>query len=262
MKIKNGKLLDALDSPKFNLVNQIILLGYRGSIADGTYIPNRDGGIDDKDVIGMCVPPKEYYFGLNKFEQHERFQEEWDVIVYSIAKYFRLLLKNNPNVMNLLWLPEKHYLFKNSYGQRIIDNRDVFVSKFAYKSFGGYAHGQLHRMTHGAHQGYMGEKRKKLVEKWGFDLKNACTLIRLLKMGMEFLITGELQVDRPEKHQLIEIKKGLWTLEQVKKRADELFVGLEQAFIKSKLPNKPNYDKANKLLIEITEGCLKERQNE
>ena len=255
----NNELIKALSYCEFDLMDRTILLGYRGSIADGTYIPNRDGGIDDKDVIGICVPPKEYYFGLQRFENYERFEGEWDTIIYSLEKYIRLLLKNNPNVMNLLWLPEKHYLFKNVYGQRIIDNREIFASKFAYKSFSGYAYGQLHRMIHGAHQGYMGAKRKKLVEKWGFDLKNASTLIRLLKMGIEFLATGELQVDRPEKHQLIEIKKGLWTLEQVKKLADELFKTLEYAHINSKLKNKPDYKKANELLIEITEEYLQEK---
>lgn len=208
----NNELIKALSYCEFDLMDRTILLGYRGSTVHGTYIPKELGiSVDDKDVIGICIPPKEYYFGLQRFENYEKFEGEWDTIAYSLEKYMRLLLKNNPNVMGLLWLEDKHYIYKTTYGERIIENRDIFTSKAAFKSFGGYAHGQLHRMTHGAKKGYMGKKRKELVDKFGYDTKNASTLIRLLKMGIEFLTTGELQVDRPEKHQLIEIKKGLWT---------------------------------------------------
>lgn len=253
----NGELLKVLSYCEFNLMNHTVLLGYRGSIVHGTYIPKK---IDDKDVMGVCIPPKEYYFGLKNFEQYEKFENDWDVVIYPLEKYIRLLLKNNPNVMSLLWLEDKHYIYKTFYGQVLIENRNLFSSKLAYKSFCGYAYGQLHRMTHGAHQGYMGEKRKKLVEKFGYDCKNAAHLIRLLKMGIEFLTTEELQVDRPEKHQLIEIKKGLWTLEQVKDFANHLFKALEDAYIKSKLKNKPDYDKINNLVIQITEEYLSQER--
>lgn len=34
------------------------LVGYRGSIAHGMYVPNTDpNSIDDKDVMGVCIPP-------------------------------------------------------------------------------------------------------------------------------------------------------------------------------------------------------------
>jgi len=62
----------------------------------------------------------------------------------------------------------------------------------------------------------MGTKRKMLVEKYGYDCKNAAHLIRLLRMGVEFLKDGRLYVMREDAKQLIEIKRGEWTLEQVK----------------------------------------------
>lgn len=252
----NNELLKTLSDCDFDLMKHTILLGYRGSIAEGTYIPNYT---DDKDVLGICVPPKQYYYGLDRFEQYEKFKGEWDVVIYSLQKFIRLLLKNNPNVLSLLWLRENYYIIKTDYGRRLIEHRDIFVSKLAYRSFCGYAYGQLHRMTHGAYKGYMGKKRKELVDRFGWDVKNGSHLLKLLRMGIEFLTTGELQVDRPEKHQLIEIKKGLWTLEQVKSEANRLFGRLEDAYIHSKLRNVPDYEKANKLLIEITESFLKER---
>ena len=133
----------------------------------------------------------------------------------------------------------------------LIENRNIFVSKQAYHSFTGYAYGQLKRMTHFACKGYMGEKRKQLVEKFGFDTKNSAHLIRLLRMGIEFLNEGHLYVRRKDAKQLLQIKKGEWTLEQVQKEADGLFKRAEQAYDNCTLQNRCNMDDINKLCVEI-----------
>ena len=78
-------------------------------------------------------------------------------------------------------------------------------------------------MEHYSTMGYMGEKRKALVDKYKFDTKNASHCIRLLRMCMEALITGEVHVFREDASQLLEIKRGRWSLEQVKAEADRLF---------------------------------------
>jgi predicted nucleotidyltransferase len=229
-----------------------ILLGYVGSLAHGTYIPkNNPDSIDDKDILGICIAPSSVYFGLKKFEQKEVKKGEWDSVVYEIRKFFRLLLQQNPNVLGLLWLQEKDYIYISEAGQLILDNRKLFVSKAAYHSFVGYAHGQFHRMTYGAFDGYMGAKRKALVEQFGYDCKNASHLIRLLRMGIEYLTDGKLQIFRNDAPELKEIKSGKWTLEKVKLEADRLFKLSQEAFIKSTLPAEPNKMDAEVLLISI-----------
>ncbi len=81
------------------LPNGLILLGYRGSIAHGTYRPQEHpNSIDDKDIMGVFIPPLEHYFGLDKHDHHERFIHEWDSVCYEICKYVSLLMKSNPNV--------------------------------------------------------------------------------------------------------------------------------------------------------------------
>jgi predicted nucleotidyltransferase len=235
-----------------------ILLGYVGSIAHGTYVPKNDpDSIDDKDILGVCIAQESVYFGLRKFEQKETKQGEWDSIVYEIRKFFHLLLKQNPNVVGLLWLPEKDYIYISDSGKLILNNRDLFISKAAYHSFVGYAHGQLHRMTHGAFDGYMGDKRKKLVEKFGYDCKNAAHLIRLLRMGIEYLTDGKLRVFREDAAELKDIKAGKWALEKVQTDADRLFVLAQEAFVRSSLPPNPDFEKAEKLLISILRNELK-----
>lgn len=234
-----------------------ILAGYRGSISHGTYVPQNDpNSIDDKDVMCIVIPDLDHYFGLKNFGSKgtkEIKKEEWDVVVYEFKKYISLLLKSNPNVLALMWLEENDYITRSDLGDLLIKNRELFVSKKAYHSFSGYAHGQAHRMTHMAFEGYMGEKRRKLVKKYGYDTKNAAHLIRLLRMGIEFLTEGKLFVKRQDASQLLEIKKGEWTLDKVQEESDRLFKLAEEAYIRSPLPSEPDYDKVNQLCLEICE---------
>lgn len=237
-----------------------ILLAYRGSIAHGMYVPSDNpNSIDDKDLLGVCVPEERFYFGLGKFEQKEAFYKEWDAVTYEVRKFCRLLIGQNPNVLGMLWLDPKHYIHVEPEGQLLLDNRHLFVSRSAYHSFTGYAFSQLKRMTHLAFEGYMGEKRKKLVEKFGYDTKNAAHLIRLLRMGIEFLNEGVLYVDRGavgDAPQLLSIKMGEWSLDQVKAEADRLFKRSEEAYDRCKLPPKVDTQAVDKIVIEIVRSRL------
>jgi uncharacterized protein len=237
-----------------------ILLGYVGSIAHGTYVPNTNpDSIDDKDIMGICIASENVYLGLENFEQKVVKQGEWDSVVYEIKKFFRLLLKNNPNVLGLLWLEPHNYIHTSDVGKLIVTNRDIFVSKLAYHSFVGYSKAQLHKMNHFAFEGYMGEKRKRLVEKFGYDTKNAAHLIRLMRMCIEFLVDGQLKVFREDAQELKAIKTGEWTLEKVKEEANRLFVLAQEAFVRSSLPATPDYHKAEELLMSILKTELKLR---
>jgi uncharacterized protein len=247
------------DNPLFN-PPQCILNGYRGSIAHGMYVPQKDpNSIDDKDIMTIIVPGEEYYFGLKNFGSKgtkEIFKDEWDIVIYEAKKFISLLNKSNPNVISLLWLEPKDYICITNAGKMLIENRDLFSTKQVYHSFVGYAHGQAHRMTHMAFEGYMGEKRKTLVKKFGYDCKNAAHLIRLLRMGIEFLTEGILYVKRKDASQLLEIKKGEWSLEQVQLEADRLFKLAEEAYVRSKLPSTPNFEKVNQLSIDVIKEAL------
>ena len=236
-----------------------ILLGYRGSISHGTYRPNSDpNSIDDKDVMGICIPPFDYYYGLKTFGSRGTVEIEkdaqpvrWDIVLYELTKAIRLLEKGNPNILSLLWLEPQYYLKITEAGQLLLDNRHLFVGKHVYHSYVGYANGQLHRMTHAACKGYMGEKRKRLVEKYGYDTKNASHLIRILRMGIELLTDGELHVLRNDAQQLLEIKAGEWSLEKVKVKAEDLFELSKVAYVQSRLPVKPDHEKVSQLCVDI-----------
>lgn len=238
---------------EWNPVDSTILYCYRGSIAHGMYIPPEDDmGTDDVDLIGVTIAPINYYLGLNKFEQKEISEGSDDIIVYDIRKFFRLLLKANPNVLSVLWNREDMYQKITPAGERLLDNRDLFSSQQAYYSFVGYAKAQLRKMFGGSYQGYMGAKRKKLFDKHGYDTKNASHLIRLLWMAIEFLNTEEITVYRKDDADvLIAIKRGEWSQDRVEREANSLLAKADAALATTKLPRHSDVSGANKLLIEI-----------
>lgn len=250
MRLLNNILIN--EGGEFNLWDHSIGLCYRGSIAHGTFIPNSNpNSIDDKDVLGVFIPPKEIFFGLKTYDQFEKFEGVWDVLIYDFRKLVRLLIKSNPNVVQMLWTPEHHFLIRKPEFIRLQEQRHLFASKNLYAAFCGYSYGQLKKMENMAYNGYMGEKRKGLVDKFGYDAKNAQHLIRLLRQGIEFLKTGELIVERPDKADLIAIKTGQWSIEKVKREADRLFKEMEQAFADSTLPEQPDREAIDKLCQSI-----------
>lgn len=111
------------------------------------------------------------------------------------------------------------------------------------------------RLTHfqrkGENIGYMGDKRKQLVLEHGYDSKNAAHLIRLLRMAVEFFETGEMLVKRPDREELLVIKRGKWSLGDVKDLAAELFRKAKAAKEASAMPDGPDHVGAEKLLVRL-----------
>lgn len=236
--------------------DNLVLTAYRGSIAHNMYVPNTDpDSIDDIDLMGVYMAPKEYYIGLGLEKKHEKavehFVGKYDVVSYEFRKFVNLLLKSNPNVLSMLWLKDEHYLSKTEAGQLLIDNRDLFSSLRADNAFVGYAIGQLKKMNHCACQGYQGAKRKALVEKFGFDSKAAAHCIRLLRMGLEFITTGALNVHRHDATELLEIKLGKWTKDAIDKEATKLINKFDTVKHKSPLPTNPNIFAVESLVVDV-----------
>ncbi len=249
--------VDYPDTP-FPLAPGLILLGRRGSEAHGTYVPPTDPhGIDDRDLLGVVVPPRPYYCGMKKWEGADSIKGPWDVVLYEARKFVRLLVQQNPNTLCMLWLAPEDVVFASAEGRVLIDARHLFRGKRAAKdSFVGYAHGQLKRMTHFEFNGYMGAKRKALVEKHGFDTKNAAHLVRIMRMGLEYLRTGTLTVRRPDAAELVAIKRGEWSLTQVRDEAGRLFAQVDEAFATSPMPDEVDEAAVGELLERIVWGRL------
>lgn len=223
--------------------SNLIYKCYGGSISYGTNTAD-----SDTDVKGICIPPREYFFGLNRFEQHET--KEPDSVIYSLQKFIQLAMKCNPNIIEMLYVRENHILFCNEWGEKLLSLRDEFLSKQARHSFGGYAYAQLQQLDK---RTYPHSKRKEEIEKFGYDTKHAYHLIRLLQMGIEIMMEKTLHVFRKDKKCLMDIRNGKYELDWIKIEAKRLFNLFEEAYVKSDLRAKVDYHKINGWLIEVQE---------
>jgi len=243
---------------KFSKETQLI--AYRGSKAHGTFIPAEDeNSSDDIDLISMYMNPVEHYLGLfSHRETIESFVDEYDIVSYEFKKLVRMLLNSNPNVMSIFFLDNEHFLKKTFYARAILDNKELFLSKRVYTTYVGYAHSEFNKITSvKKYQGYMGTKRKALVDKVGYDCRNAGHCIRLLKMCCECLRTGEMQVTRTtDAQELIDIKIGKYPLNEILDEAKGLFNLAEELFSRTKLPDNPQINQVNEIVMSIVNDYI------
>lgn len=237
----------------FGLLFHSILIGKRGSEAHGTYIPSTDPtSIDDRDLIAIVIPPTRFYCGLEKWDHAEAIKGPWDVVVEEFTRFVTLAKKQNPGLLQVLWLRKEDYLSVTVSGHWLLETRNAFRAKHAaFKAFSGYANSQLQKMTLKQYRGYMGDKRKKLVEQFGYDIKNAAHLIRLLETGRDFLLTGELSPyrhDEKERNRLLAIKRGEYKLNEILRISSDLFEQCKDAFDHSPLPDECDEGAINDLI--------------
>ena len=119
--------------------NRTALMTFGGSYAYGT---NKIGS--DVDIRGFAMnTPEEILLGRD-FEQIV--DSETDTTIYSINKAFELLTVCNPNTIEILGCRPDQYIYLNEIGQMLLDNKQVFLSQRACKTFAGYANQQLRRL--------------------------------------------------------------------------------------------------------------------
>lgn len=96
------------------------------------------------------------------------------------------------------------------------------------------------------------EARSELEEHHGYDTKHAMHLVRLLRMGIEVLRDEEIIVKRPDAKELLEIRNGSMSYEEVVKYAEDMDRQVREVWYeKTKLPKKPNIKYAAQLLMEV-----------
>jgi len=134
-------------------------------------------------------------------------------------------------------------------GNMVRDNRKLFLSKRVWFKFKGYAYGQMHKLDGKEPTG----KRKESVDKYGFDVKYAYHIVRLMNECQQILTDGDVDLQR-SKEELKSIRRGEWTEQRIKEYFESSLPGLEDIYKKSTLPEHPPEDKIKKLLLECLES--------
>jgi predicted nucleotidyltransferase len=227
------------------------------------------GDDSDSDLYGWCIPPKETIFphlvgeipGFGK--QIQRFQQwqehhvkdessgkEYDFSVYNIVKFCQLCMENNPNICDALFVPERCVIHCSAVGNILRENRKVFLHRGCWHKFRGYAYSMLHKMSIKTPE--PGSKRYELVKKFGYDIKFAYHLVRLLYEVEEILTTGDLHLDQ-NTEVLKAIRRGEWTQERIEKFFEQKEHALNTAYEQSKLSYGPRKKEIKELLLQCLE---------
>lgn len=86
-----------------------------------------------------------------------------------------------------------------------------------------------------------------------YDSKNMMHTIRLLQVAEEILRNGKLNVKRPAREFLLGIKSGNMDYDDLLALADRLMESIESYYLLSSLPDLPDVERAEKVLVEIRE---------
>lgn len=214
----------------------------------------------DMDVHAVTTPPLDYVFPhtaghipgfgaappkFDNFQQHNilAYDKNYDVVIYSIIKFFQLAAENNPNVLDMIWVPDNCILHMDAIGEYIRKNRKHFLHRGSYHKFRGYSYAQLKKLTE--------SPRAELVEKHGYDTKHAYHIVRLAYQCQQILEEGDMDITR-NSEMLKAIRRGEWTLDRVKERFYSKEKELDELYTKSSLQYSPNW----KFLGEMLMACL------
>jgi uncharacterized protein len=230
-QVKSGPLGDPLhlshgtDLSKFIIYSCVV-----GSQAFGL---SRDDS--DVDRRGIYLPPADLEWSLYGLpEQLENPQTE--DCFWEFKKFVVLALKANPNILECLFTPivEK----ATELAEELLAQRSIFLSQLVYQTYNGYVMSQFKKLEQ--------DIRVKGEIKW----KHAMHLIRLLLQGTSILKDHTVPVRVAEyRDELLSVRDGLMPWDEVNRWRLSLHSEFEAAFRVTTLPESPDYEAANRLLI-------------
>ena len=143
------------------LKNNIGYLTLGGSRAYGTNTPT-----SDIDIRGFYFNKPEDILSLKEEKKEEVENRETDTVIYSLKKFLSLLMNCNPNVIEMLGTREEDVILQTETSKYLRNNFELFLSKKAYATFGGYATAQLRRLENAlARDSYpQAEKEKHILK--------------------------------------------------------------------------------------------------
>lgn len=259
IELENAEIIKP---PQF-LTHNTMYLCRTGSVSYGCSIDT-----SDEDLVGFCIPDKYtvfphltgeiFGFGVqkqrfNQWQQHhiKYKQKTYDITVYNIVQYFHLSMQNNPNCVDYLFSDRDDVVHTTAVGELVRENRHLFLHKGLWPKFKGYAYSQISKLGKENYHGI----RTPMIEKYGWDVKHGAHAVRLLLEAEQLL--GEKTLDlKRHKEQLLAIRRGEWTLEELKEWCKKKEADLETLYHKSDLPWGANdvEPEVKKLLINCLES--------
>lgn len=325
-------------TPNEMLETNLVVSHYSGSLAYGTNLPT-----SDIDIRGIFVADKEYYFSPWA-SCNELTIKGQDTKFYEIQKYLSLLVDQNPNIVESLWIDESSIIKSSAAYEYLRENREKLLSSKCKFTYSGYAYEQLKRIKGhkkwinnpketkprqidylslvyatehylelskiswhringnvlGAYASFkeapndfnedyslniLKEKpkgkllyisnfnkeqydhdlndynnywewknkrnktRNELEEKYGYDTKHGMHLIRLLRTAKEILSEGVVKVRRPDYLELLEIRNGKYSYDELLELADDYEQVVNELYKTTSLRKSVSVKDATKILF-------------
>ena len=138
MKNQKANLTKTVRDTSLNLDFPVLYEVVAGSHAYGTNTPE-----SDSDLRGIYfVPPIHYAMLRQPLDQVG--DDKHDIVYYNLRRIFELMMTANPNIIELLWIPQD--CVREYYAPAmdiLMANRHLFLTKRTYKSHAQYAKTQI-----------------------------------------------------------------------------------------------------------------------
>ncbi|MBC7552461.1 MAG: nucleotidyltransferase domain-containing protein [Taibaiella sp.] len=134
----------------------------------------------DTDIRGVFAPPLSVFYGLGRPDQVADATN--DRVYYELGRYIELLIRNNPNILELLNTPADCLLYRHPVMEMI--KPEAFLSKLCLQSFAGYAQTQVKKA---------GGLNKKIFNPVGKERKNVTDFCYFISGGQSVPLTTWLQ---------------------------------------------------------------------
>lgn len=206
----------------------VLLSGIVGSTAHGLAGPD-----SDVDRLGVFTYNTEDFFRLSDpAESHVSTKP--DVTLHEARKAVLLMLRCNPSVSEVLWLPDGLYETRTPLGDELIGLRASFLSAGRVRAaYLGYAEQQFTKLKNRGDGSFSADTRRRTA-------KHARNLARLCDQGYQLYATGKLRVrlDNPWFYQQFGEQVASGDLDT----AEALLAAAEANFDETRpaLPEKPD----------------------
>jgi hypothetical protein len=239
-QFKGGEIGDIAHSVAQTDLNERVI--YRCVIGSQAYgLADTESDVDRR---GIYLPTADLHWSLygvpEQLENHETQEAYWE-----LQKFLVLALKANPNVLECLYTPlvEK----ATPLAEELLGMKSIFLSRMVYQTYNGYVLSQFKKMQ--------ADIRNKGQVKW----KHVMHLIRLLLSGIGVLRDGLVPVNvDAHRDRLLAIRRGEVPWEDVENWRLSLHQEFNAAFETTRLPERPDYERANAFLISARRRALSE----
>lgn len=138
-------------------------------------------------------------------------------------------------------------------------NRLGFDSNFTeyFQKENAYSHAVKEWESYQSWKKNRNPERAAMEAEFGFDLKHAAHLVRLMRMSIEILRDGEVNVMRKGAPELLQIRQGGWSYERLVSYAEELEEAANELYRSSNLPHHPDIKAIDNLCMELVEEAIK-----